>query len=116
MTKKCEHKFKPYATINYTVYISEYDDGSYGWIFQDKIYECEDCYAKRIVTRACETSNREPLWVGMAEGKVIVNIVNSEIWTLLKERKLDNPEYPEINLDDLTRDGKTVIYDKILKY
>lgn len=122
----CNHKWKVIATINYISSFSAYDDGVYGWMLQDKIYECQDCFVRRVVTRQCRISGirkkygyepiRIPDWYNMIEG-VYHNVYYGDFWThkgVIHNRKLDYPNFPKL-ISELPLDGKTHIEQKIIE-
>ena len=114
MNKECEHRFKPYATINYTMPIEDYKDGYHGYFLQDKLSECEICYKHRIITRACKVNTeRVPIWFEIIIGNLYEK--KADVARIRINRQEDNPEFPIVEFEKLELNGKTVIIEKMLE-
>ena len=126
--QKCEHQWSLIKNINYSTQITEYDDviEAWGYVFQDKIYECKKCNAEKIITRICRISEevnknsenyksfkRIPSWFKKEDNVTTIEEFGNPNDVFLN-RFLDYPDFPPLKYLDIPLDGKTIIIETIL--
>lgn len=121
----CDHKWKVIATINYESQIMsdgfKPDQEELKCFVQDKIYECQECLSRKVVTRAIKAFYKHiPDWFNMCEGLhtpchrfQYCYSKHDKLW-VISRRALEYPDFPEINLKTLKAGEKTTIKQTII--